>query len=54
MALNYGVFRSKHFNKTATYYMFFDVGSGSTTASVVCKCHFHLRSKIAIDKWDEF
>ena len=37
IALNYGVFRSKSFNKTATHYMFFDVGSSSTVATVVGK-----------------
>ena len=37
VALNYGVFRSKSFNKTASHYMFVDVGSGSTTATVVGK-----------------
>ena len=37
VALNYGVFRSKSFNKTASHYMFVDVGSGSTSATVVGK-----------------
>lgn len=35
VALNYGVFRRKAFNTTAVYYMFFDMGSSSTTATVV-------------------
>ena len=35
VALNYGVFRRKEFNSTAVHYMFYDVGSTKTTASVV-------------------
>lgn len=35
VALNYGIFRSKDFNETAQYLMFFDMGATSTTATVV-------------------
>ncbi|CAD5112087.1 DgyrCDS1328 [Dimorphilus gyrociliatus] len=35
VALNYGVFRRKAFNTTAQHYMFFDVGSISTKATIV-------------------
>jgi hypothetical protein len=35
VALNYGVFRRKMFNSTAQYYMFYDAGATSTTASIV-------------------
>ncbi|PAA74658.1 hypothetical protein BOX15_Mlig034201g1, partial [Macrostomum lignano] len=35
VALNFGIFRSKSFNKTAQYYMFYDMGSSSTIATVV-------------------
>ena len=35
VALNYGVFRRKSFNATATHYMFVDMGASSTTATVV-------------------
>ncbi|XP_070201995.1 hypoxia up-regulated protein 1-like isoform X2 [Littorina saxatilis] len=35
VALNYGVFRRKNFNATAQYYMFYDMGATSTTASIV-------------------
>lgn len=35
VALNYGVFRRKEFNSTAQNYMFFDMGSTSTTVSIV-------------------
>ncbi|CAH1796844.1 unnamed protein product [Owenia fusiformis] len=34
VALNYGVFRRKSFNSTTQYYMFYDMGSTSTTATV--------------------
>lgn len=34
-ALNYGVFRQSSFNATAQYVMFYDMGSLSTTATVV-------------------
>ena len=35
VALNYGVFRRKEFNSTAQNYMFFDMGSTSTSAAIV-------------------
>lgn len=35
VALNYGIFRSKDFNDTAQYVMFYDMGATSTTATVV-------------------
>ncbi|XP_071842320.1 hypoxia up-regulated protein 1-like isoform X2 [Apostichopus japonicus] len=35
VALNYGVFRRKEFNATVQHVMFFDMGAGSTTASIV-------------------
>ncbi|TRY90576.1 hypothetical protein DNTS_018356 [Danionella cerebrum] len=35
VALNYGVFRRKDINSTAQNVMFFDMGSGSTTATIV-------------------
>ncbi|XP_022109354.1 hypoxia up-regulated protein 1-like [Acanthaster planci] len=35
VALNYGVFRRNDFNTTVTNVMFFDMGAGSTTATVV-------------------
>ncbi|XP_067935548.1 hypoxia up-regulated protein 1-like [Watersipora subatra] len=35
VALNYGIFRRKEFNSTAQNYMFFDMGSTSTTVSIV-------------------
>ncbi|KAJ8316173.1 hypothetical protein KUTeg_006187 [Tegillarca granosa] len=35
VALNYGVFRRKNFNATTQYYMFYDMGSTSTTATIV-------------------
>uniref|UniRef100_W5L6G0 Hypoxia up-regulated protein 1 n=1 Tax=Astyanax mexicanus TaxID=7994 RepID=W5L6G0_ASTMX len=35
VALNYGVFRRKDINSTAQNVMFYDMGSGSTTATVV-------------------
>ncbi|XP_055866156.1 hypoxia up-regulated protein 1-like isoform X2 [Biomphalaria glabrata] len=35
VALNYGVFRRKNFNATMQYYMFYDMGSTSTTATIV-------------------
>ncbi|XP_063217680.1 hypoxia up-regulated protein 1 isoform X1 [Bacillus rossius redtenbacheri] len=35
VALNYGIFRRKDFNETAQYIMFYDMGSSSTTATVV-------------------
>ncbi|CAG5118614.1 unnamed protein product, partial [Candidula unifasciata] len=34
-ALNYGIFRRKNFNATTQYYMFYDMGSTSTTATIV-------------------
>uniref|UniRef100_H2YJQ0 Hypoxia up-regulated protein 1 n=1 Tax=Ciona savignyi TaxID=51511 RepID=H2YJQ0_CIOSA len=34
-ALNYGVFRRHDINTTATYMMFYDMGSSSTTATVI-------------------
>ena len=37
VALNYGVFRRKDFNTTHKYYMFYDMGAHSTTATVVGK-----------------
>ncbi|CAF1108117.1 unnamed protein product, partial [Didymodactylos carnosus] len=35
VALNYGVFRRKDFNETGSTYMFYDMGSQSTTATIV-------------------
>uniref|UniRef100_A0A0B7AHG5 Hypoxia up-regulated protein 1 n=1 Tax=Arion vulgaris TaxID=1028688 RepID=A0A0B7AHG5_9EUPU len=35
VALNYGIFRRKNFNSTTQYYMFYDMGSTSTTATIV-------------------
>ncbi|OQR67435.1 hypoxia up-regulated protein 1-like [Tropilaelaps mercedesae] len=35
VALNYGVFRRKEFNGTAVNMLFYDMGTGSTTATVV-------------------
>ncbi|RUS70581.1 hypothetical protein EGW08_021660 [Elysia chlorotica] len=35
VALNYGVFRRNNFNTTTQYYMFYDMGSTSTTATIV-------------------
>ncbi|GFO47003.1 hypoxia up-regulated protein 1 [Plakobranchus ocellatus] len=35
VALNYGVFRRNNFNSTMQYYMFYDMGSTSTTATIV-------------------
>lgn len=35
VALNYGIFRTKEFNETAQYIMFYDMGATSTTATVV-------------------
>lgn len=35
VALNYGVFRRKEFNGTMQYYMFYDMGATSTTATIV-------------------
>ncbi|KAK3802292.1 hypothetical protein RRG08_066130 [Elysia crispata] len=35
VALNYGVFRRNNFNTTMQYYMFYDMGSTSTTATIV-------------------
>ncbi|XP_028128595.2 hypoxia up-regulated protein 1 [Diabrotica virgifera virgifera] len=35
VALNYGIFRSKTFNDTAQYIMFYDMGASSTTATLV-------------------
>ncbi|KAK3107370.1 hypothetical protein FSP39_012931 [Pinctada imbricata] len=35
VALNFGVFRRKQFNATMQYYMFYDAGATSTTATIV-------------------
>ncbi|KRT86621.1 hypothetical protein AMK59_636 [Oryctes borbonicus] len=35
VALNYGIFRTKDFNETAQYIMFYDMGASSTTAAIV-------------------
>lgn len=35
VALNYGIFRSKDFNETAQYMLFYDMGAYSTTATIV-------------------
>ncbi|ERL94524.1 hypothetical protein D910_11801 [Dendroctonus ponderosae] len=35
VALNYGIFRTKTFNETAQYVMFYDMGASSTTATLV-------------------
>lgn len=35
VALNYGIFRSKTFNETSQYVMFYDMGASSTTATLV-------------------
>lgn len=34
VALNFGLLRFKSFNETPQYYMFFDIGSMSTTATL--------------------
>ena len=43
VALNYGVFRRKAFNQTAVHYMFFDMGAGSTTATIVGESMVYLK-----------
>ncbi|CAO1434397.1 unnamed protein product [Diamesa hyperborea] len=35
VGLNYGIFQRKHFNETAQYYMFYDMGAYKTTATIV-------------------
>lgn len=35
VALNYGIFRSKDFNESAQYVLFYDMGASSTTATLV-------------------
>ncbi|KAJ8934580.1 hypothetical protein NQ314_013270 [Rhamnusium bicolor] len=35
VALNYGIFRSKSFNETSQYVLFYDMGASSTTATLV-------------------
>ncbi|XP_066138858.1 hypoxia up-regulated protein 1 [Euwallacea fornicatus] len=35
VALNYGIFRTKTFNETAQYVLFYDMGASSTTATLV-------------------
>lgn len=35
VALNYGIFKSKEFNETAQYVMFYDMGATSTTATII-------------------
>ncbi|XP_061188994.1 hypoxia up-regulated protein 1-like isoform X1 [Saccostrea echinata] len=35
VALNYGVFRRKMFNSTTQYYMFYDAGATSTSATII-------------------
>lgn len=35
VGLNYGIFQRKHFNETAQYFMFYDMGASKTTASIV-------------------
>ena len=37
VALNYGVFRRKQFSNQTQYFMFYDMGATSTTATVVGK-----------------
>lgn len=39
VALNFGVFRRKEFNGTMQYYMFYDMGATSTTATIVGMYH---------------
>lgn len=34
-ALNYGLFRQSSFNSTPQYIMFYDMGAGSTTATII-------------------
>ena len=34
-ALNYGVFRQQSFNTTPQYIMLYDMGAGSTVASII-------------------
>ena len=46
VALNYGVFRRDSFNSSATYMMFFDMGSTSTTVSIVGKGKIRLKNII--------
>ena len=40
VVLNYGVFRRKSFNSTPVFYMFFDMGASSTTATIVGELQF--------------
>lgn len=40
VALNYGIFRRKEFNSSMQYYIFYDMGATSTTATVVGKESF--------------
>lgn len=35
VGLNYGIFQRKHFNETAQYFMFYDMGASKTTVSIV-------------------
>lgn len=35
VALNYGVFRRRDFNETSTSILFYDMGAGSTVATIV-------------------
>ena len=46
VALNYGVFRRKSFNSTAVYYMFFDMGATSTSATVVAYQEVKNKNKV--------
>ena len=38
-ALNYGVFRRQLFNTTPQYIMLYDMGAGSTVASIIGQFH---------------
>lgn len=40
VALNYGIFRRKDFNATMQRIMFFDMGAGSTSVTIVGKLTF--------------
>uniref|UniRef100_A0AAR2KAL8 Hypoxia up-regulated protein 1 n=1 Tax=Pygocentrus nattereri TaxID=42514 RepID=A0AAR2KAL8_PYGNA len=51
VALNYGVFRRKDINSTAQNVMFYDMGSGSTTATIVT--YQTVKTKEAVLYWME-
>ena len=55
VALNYGVFRRKSFNATTQYYMFFDMGATSASATVVAYQEVKEKSKATgvVDKFPQ-